>query len=85
MEIRWIGLAGNRAAPDEVVLTLAASGLPEVQSSSRYAAHTKTGPPEHRRPCSPKQRQRAVTFVACGPFWPCVMSNETFWFSSRLR
>src|SRR5205823_4139127 len=25
------------------------------------------------------------TFAACGPFWPCVTSNSTFWFSSRLR
>ena len=24
-------------------------------------------------------------FSACGPFWPWVMSNYTFWFSSRLR
>ena len=24
-------------------------------------------------------------FSACGPFWPWVMSNSTFWFSSRLR
>lgn len=23
-------------------------------------------------------------FDACGPFWPCVATNETRWFSSRL-
>ena len=31
------------------------------------------------------QSQRARTCSACGPFWPCVMSNSTRWFSSRLR
>lgn len=31
------------------------------------------------------QSQSARTCSACGPFWPCVMSNSTRWFSSRLR
>jgi len=26
-----------------------------------------------------------LTFSACGPFCPWVMSNSTFWPSSRLR
>jgi hippurate hydrolase len=25
------------------------------------------------------------TFAACGPFWPCVTSNSTRWFSSSER
>jgi hypothetical protein len=29
--------------------------------------------------------QSGRMFSACGPFWPWVMSNSTFWFSSRLR
>jgi hypothetical protein len=29
--------------------------------------------------------QSGRMFDACGPFWPWVMSNSTFWFSSRLR
>jgi hypothetical protein len=29
--------------------------------------------------------QIARTCSACGPFWPCVISNSTRWFSSRLR
>jgi hypothetical protein len=31
------------------------------------------------------QSQSGRTCSACGPFWPCVMSNSTRWFSSRLR
>jgi hypothetical protein len=29
--------------------------------------------------------QTALTRSACGPFWPCVTSNSTRWFSSRDR
>ena len=29
--------------------------------------------------------QMARTFAACGPFWPCWMSNSTRWFSSSER
>ena len=29
--------------------------------------------------------QSGRMFSACGPFWPWVTSNSTFWFSSRLR
>jgi hypothetical protein len=29
--------------------------------------------------------QTGRTFSACGPFWPCVISNSTRWFSSSER
>ena len=52
-----------------------------------------TNPPFGRRKTIPNGRvalsddqgQSGRTCSACGPFWPCVMSNSTRWFSSRLR
>ncbi len=32
-----------------------------------------------------REDYRGVTFSACGPFWPCVTSKVTFWFSSSER
>ena len=29
--------------------------------------------------------QSGRTFSACGPFWPCTISNSTRWFSSSER
>jgi hypothetical protein len=40
---------------------------------------------ERKVALSDDQGQTARTCSACGPFWPCVMSNSTRWFSSRLR
>ncbi|MEU7001537.1 FAD-dependent monooxygenase [Nonomuraea sp. NPDC046570] len=36
-------------------------------------------------PCLVTTGQMARTCEACGPFWPCVISNSTRWPSSRLR
>ena len=84
--------AGRRASPNRDEKELLRGSLPRLRRRSldtylsdlileivpASAPASGTG---YRRACQPI----TLTFSACGPLGPCVMSNSTFCPSSRLR
>src|SRR5690606_34461413 len=73
--------------------------LPQLESSAAGARLTGDKPLRSRSPAAKKRaeplkappswfshrdRQIATMLSACGPFWPCVTVNWTFWPSCRV-
>ncbi len=59
--------------------------VPAARASNQPSVRKKKDNPERGVALPDEQDQSRRTCSACGPFWPCVMSNSTRWFSSRLR
>ena len=84
----------HRAGDDRLVMA-GANGrrgarpgdAPHRSSTGRAAGGRRCVLPESRsargRRSAPAQPS-GVTLLACGPFWPCSMSNDTRWPSSRV-